>query len=328
MWPPFVYLSFESQPSNSTRYVIWHLRDWQPSECKRSLPVPYYKCCQKPSHIGNSTWNQDKWEWTHSHLDPLALLPNVQTIWEREIRFIKRNPMLPCHKLGGLASSKQPRDIFLGRMLYPLAQPSVTCFLLPLKARGYRQLPLVHTPGPWKSSNSKGIQSPFKTRYQISPFIFLTAGESSQFFPPKVTWKCHQKNKEKSGDVLPRDLNRAKISSCLPLWARAGSSWSVTIPRGEQRGAERRRGHAAAAMLCPPAGDRGFEPRAGWMLGSCRVEHQPCLPPRKPDVGWRIPPDQLFLSAASCINNVMVREGHTSKRQMLRQAVVGSLALF
>lgn len=62
-----------------------------------------------------------------------------QTIGKRETRFIKQKPMFLCHKLGGLASPKQARDMFLMFSgIIPLAQPSVICFLLPLKATSYR----------------------------------------------------------------------------------------------------------------------------------------------------------------------------------------------
>lgn len=68
--------------------------------------------------------------------------------------------------------------------------------------------------------------------------------------------------------MLPRDLHRAKISSCLLLWARAGSSWSVTIPRREEKGA---RGPAGMLLRPECMGDRGFKPWVGGVLGHFQV---------------------------------------------------------
>lgn len=97
--------------------------------------------------------------------------------------------------------------------------------------------------------------------------------------------------------MLPRDLNGAKISSCLLLCARAGSSWSVTIPRGEQRGAERRCRHAAQLAQ----GDKGFEPWVGWTLGSelqasSSLRNPQCASPTGGDIHFQTSHFHLLLS--------------------------------
>lgn len=145
-----LYLSFESQPSNTTHYIIWHLFGllWLTALRIHTTNVLQILLYRKPN------------------LEPrqVRVFPFTRCVDKRGRmvnRIIKQNSMFSCHKPGGLATSKQARDIFLiisGKSVLPPAQPSVTRFLLPLKARvNYREPPLVYTLGPCKSFNSMHV---------------------------------------------------------------------------------------------------------------------------------------------------------------------------
>ena len=97
-----LYLSFESQPSNTTHYIIWHLFGllWLIALRIHTTNVLQILLYRKPN------------------LEPrqVRVFPFTRCVDKRGRmvnRIIKQNSMFSCHKPGGLATSKQARDIFL-----------------------------------------------------------------------------------------------------------------------------------------------------------------------------------------------------------------------